>query len=53
MLLYVDLYYEGLRTVAQHSTGLEEDKTCIDCHKDIAHSLPDMHEVDPTVVVGR
>jgi len=38
--------------VNRHSTGLEKGKTCIDCHKGIAHSLPDMHEVDPTAVVG-
>jgi len=49
----MDYPEQGRRAVAQHSVGLEEDKTCIDCHKGIAHSLPDMHEVDPTVVVGR
>jgi cytochrome c-type protein NapC len=48
----MDFPEQGRRAVAQHSTGLEEDKTCIDCHKGIAHSLPDMHEVDPTIVVG-
>jgi cytochrome c-type protein NapC len=49
----MDYPEQGRRAVAQHSVSLEEDKTCIDCHKGIAHSLPDMHEVDPTVVVGR
>jgi cytochrome c-type protein NapC len=49
----MDYPEQGRRAVAQHSVGLEEDKTCIDCHKGIAHSLPDMHEVDPTIVVGR
>jgi cytochrome c-type protein NapC len=48
----MDYPSQGRRAVAQHSVGLEEDKTCIDCHKGVAHSLPDMHEVDPTVVVG-
>ena len=28
------------------------EKTCIDCHKGIAHSLPVMEEIDPTTVVG-
>ena len=33
--------------------GKEPSYTCIDCHKGIAHRLPDMHEVDPTIVVGQ
>ena len=49
----MDFTAQGRRAVAQHSTGLEEGKTCIDCHKGIAHQLPDMHEVDPTIVVGQ
>jgi len=49
----MDFTYQVRRAVAQHSDGLESGKTCIDCHKGIAHSLPDMHEVDPTIVVGR
>lgn len=48
----MDYPSQGRRAVAQHSVGLEEGKTCIDCHKGVAHSLPDMHEEDPTVVVG-
>lgn len=47
----MDYVKQGRRAVAQHSQGLEEGKTCIDCHKGIAHSLPAMNEVDPTVVV--
>ena len=43
---------QGRRAVTQHSTWLEEGETSIDSHKGIAHSLPYMHEVDPTVVVG-
>jgi len=38
--------------VPRHAKGLTEGKTCIDCHKGIAHSLPAMYEVDPSVVVG-
>ncbi len=48
----MDYPSQGRRAVAQHSVGLEEGQTCIDCHKGVAHSLPDMHEEDPTVVVG-
>jgi len=49
---YMDFTEQGRRAVAQHSEGLEKDKTCIDCHKGIAHELPDMRGVDPTSVVG-
>jgi cytochrome c-type protein NapC len=32
---------------AQHSTALASgEKTCIDCHKGIAHRLPDMSGVE-------
>ena len=48
----MDFTGQGRRAVRRHSKGLEEGETCIDCHKGIAHSLPDMHEVDPTAVVG-
>jgi cytochrome c-type protein NapC len=48
----MDFTAQGRRAVAQHSEGLEEGKTCIDCHKGIAHELPDMRTVDPTAVVG-
>jgi cytochrome c-type protein NapC len=48
----MDFTVQGRRAVAQHSVGLEEGKTCIDCHKGIAHQLPDMRSVDPTAVVG-
>jgi len=48
----MDFTEQGRRAVAQHSVGLEEGKTCIDCHKGIAHQLPDMRTVDPTAVVG-
>ena len=49
----MDFTTQGRRAVNQHSVGLEEGQTCIDCHKGIAHRLPDMHDVDPTVVVGQ
>ena len=49
---FMDFTEQGRRAIAQHSQGLEEGKTCIDCHKGIAHELPDMRDVDPTSVVG-
>lgn len=49
---FMDFGEQGRRAVKQHSKALDEDKTCIDCHKGIAHELPDMHEVDPTAVIG-
>jgi len=49
----MDFTAQGRRAMARHSVGFEEGQTCIDCHKGIAHRLPDMHEVDPTIVVGQ
>ena len=48
----MDLTAQGRRAVAQHEKAAKEGKTCIDCHKGIAHSLPDLHEVDPSAVAG-
>ena len=48
----MDFTEQGRRAVNQHSHGLNEGKTCIDCHKGIAHQLPDMRTVDPSAVVG-
>ncbi len=48
----MDYVKQGRRAVKAHEDGLAGGKTCIDCHKGIAHSLPDMHSVDPSVVVG-
>ena len=48
----MDFTEQGRRAVTQHSEGLEEGKTCIDCHKGIAHQLPDMRSVDPTSALG-
>jgi len=49
---YMDFTEQGRRAVNQHSHGLNEGKTCIDCHKGIAHQLPDMRTVDPSAVIG-
>lgn len=44
---YMDFTQQSLRAAEQHSTSLANgDKTCIDCHKGIAHQLPDMHGVE-------
>lgn len=51
--------FESMDYVAQqrrgrnsHIEGFDKGMTCIDCHKGIAHSLPAMYEVDPSVVTG-
>ena len=48
----MDFVEQQRRAVTSHSKGLEEGKTCINCHKGIAHSLPALYEVDPSAVVG-
>lgn len=43
---YMDFTKQAKRASAMHSTTLASgDKTCIDCHKGIAHELPDMSGV--------
>jgi len=48
----MDFVEQGRRAIKQHSEGLDEGKTCIDCHQGIAHELPDMRDVDSTAVIG-
>jgi len=44
---YMDFTRQSARASAQHSTALaKSEKTCIDCHKGIAHHLPDMSGVE-------
>ena len=44
---FMDFSEQGQRSVAKHSTALASgEKTCIDCHKGIAHRLPDMQGVE-------
>ncbi|EGR2393987.1 NapC/NirT family cytochrome c [Vibrio cholerae] len=44
---YMDFSEQSSRAVQQHSTALASgEKTCVDCHKGIAHNLPDMHGVE-------
>ncbi len=48
----MDYTEQGRRAIKQHQKGLEKGKTCIDCHKGIAHSLPAMYEEDPSTAIG-
>ncbi len=48
----MDYPRQGQRAVRQHIKGFDEGKTCIDCHKGIAHSLPALYEVDPSAAIG-
>jgi len=48
----MDYPKQGQRAVQQHVKCFDEDKTCIDCHKGIAHSLPALYEVDPSAAIG-
>ncbi|HUV22874.1 MAG TPA: NapC/NirT family cytochrome c [Gammaproteobacteria bacterium] len=44
---YMDFSVQGRRSVTQHSTALAlGEKTCIDCHKGVAHRLPNMQGVE-------
>lgn len=43
---YMDFTRQGPRAANVHQRYLESgEKTCIDCHKGIAHKLPDMHGI--------
>ncbi|MCU4676706.1 cytochrome c3 family protein [Catenovulum sp. 2E275] len=43
----MDFTMQSQRAVAMHSSALANgEKTCIDCHKGIAHQLPDMSGVE-------
>jgi cytochrome c-type protein NapC len=41
---YMDFTEQGRRAVASHSKAFAEGKTCIDCHKGIAHQLPPVEQ---------
>ena len=44
---YMDFTRQSKRAEQAHSSGLASgEKTCIDCHKGIAHELPDMAGVE-------
>ncbi|MCC7080387.1 MAG: NapC/NirT family cytochrome c, partial [Burkholderiales bacterium] len=40
----MDYTEQGRRAVAAHSKSATEGKTCIDCHKGIAHTLPPIEQ---------
>lgn len=44
----MDYARQGRRAVHNHTKGFDAGRTCIDCHKGIAHSLPAMYEEDPS-----
>lgn len=48
----MDYMAQGRRARREHQEGFEAGKTCIDCHKGIAHQLPDMAEDDPSAVLA-
>ena len=41
---YFDYGVQGRRSANMHQTGLDQGKTCIDCHKGIAHKLPEINQ---------
>lgn len=40
----MDFDEQSRRSAIKHKSGFEQGKTCIDCHKGIAHELPDGYE---------
>jgi cytochrome c-type protein NapC len=48
----MDYSKQSKRAMEQHIKGDDEKKTCIECHKGIAHKLPDMQTIDPSAVIG-
>jgi len=48
----MDYTKQGRRGMAQHIRAADEGLTCIDCHKGIAHSLPNMSEEDRSAVLA-
>src|SRR5574337_860549 len=41
---YFDYAEQRQRSANMHQAGLNEGKTCIDCHKGIAHTLPPVEQ---------
>ena len=48
----MDYFEQGRRGVDAHIEGFDEGKTCIECHRGVAHSLPALYEDDPSAVIG-
>lgn len=49
----MDFITQGRRGRAEHEEGFAKGQTCIDCHKGIAHELPNMAEVEPSAVLNQ
>ena len=47
----MDYPSQGRRAVDNHVKGFANGETCIDCHKGVAHELPDMIEEDSSAVL--
>ena len=47
----MDYTKQSSRAMTQHLLAEVEHKTCIDCHKGVAHRLPDMFTIDPSAVI--
>jgi len=48
----MDFVQQGRRGHKEHEEGFSKGLTCIDCHKGIAHQLPDMSEEDASAVLN-
>jgi cytochrome c-type protein NapC len=48
----MDYTRQGHRGMEQHIKAGDHGLTCIDCHKGIAHRLPDMYEEDKSAVIA-
>ena len=48
----MDYFEQERRAVEEHIRGERDGMTCIECHRGIAHSLPELYEIDPSAVVG-
>ena len=42
----MNLDVQGRRPQKKHTEAMEDGKTCIECHKGVAHKLPESEEVD-------
>jgi cytochrome c-type protein NapC len=47
----MDYGAQGRRSAHRHTEGFRQGLTCIDCHKGIAHQLPDMVDIDGSAVL--
>ena len=47
----MDYAKQSRRARQQHIRGDDQGLTCIECHRGIAHQLPDMKDIDPSAVI--